>query len=74
MTLTFFDLDFIIVRKGQKVKSQKRSKKVDFKAKTDFFFDFLLISFIFSIFSFETVKIIGKNFIVYTLIIIAFLS
>lgn len=44
MTLTFFDLDFIIVSKGQKVKSQKRSKTTFCVAKSAIIFDLLLFS------------------------------
>ena len=34
LTLTFFDLGYIIVRKGQKVKSQKRSNTVGYALKS----------------------------------------
>ena len=50
LTLTFFDLDFIIVRKGQKVKGQKRSKLWDYMLKSLFFFCFLRFSLIYRLF------------------------
>ena len=50
LTLTFFDLDFIIVRKGQKVKGQKRSKLWDYMLKSPFFFRFLRFSLIYKFF------------------------